>query len=103
MLRGPSVLSQSPGHRFQIWAHDVGDAADPRIPEQIVDRATALAPVVLQRLNGDVEPDLVAVLEAVRHGLGRPVDANGDAADPMLLDSLVVSGPREPNESEWEL
>ena len=49
--------------RFQIGAHDVGNATDLRIAPQIIHRAEALAPAIPQGLQGHVKADLVSVLE----------------------------------------
>jgi hypothetical protein len=46
-----------------------------------------LAEAVFQGLNGDVQADLVAKLEAVCHGLCGGIDAHSNAFNRMFFDA----------------
>lgn len=41
-----------------------------------------------QRLDGDTQPELVSVFEAVYERAGDAIDANGDASDPLGINAL---------------
>lgn len=56
--------------------------------------------VVLQRLGGNFGTDLVAVLEAVCHGLGRRVDPDRNAVDHVRLDALGQRRAREVDDAD---
>src|SRR6266571_9481336 len=68
-------------HRFHVWPHHRRDSADLGVPPQFVHARAVPLSVVSQRLDGDIQADLVPVLEAVGHGLGRVVDSNLHAFD----------------------
>jgi len=43
---------------------------------------------VAKRLHSDIDPDLVAILEAVRHRLGSRIDLDLYAFYPVFFDTL---------------
>ncbi|MGA8783971.1 MAG: hypothetical protein WB542_01480 [Polaromonas sp.] len=47
-----------------------------------------LHPGVVERLKGNVKSDFVAVLEAIRHGLGHTVDPQLDLISLEYLDAF---------------
>ena len=54
---------------------------------------------VAEGLEGLVQPDLAAMLEAIGHRLGRRVDLQGDPFDPVFLDhrgQRRAAGPDDP-------
>ena len=61
---------------------------------KLVHGELALAPAVAQRLERDVQPDLVAELEAVGHGLGRVVDADRNSVNGVFFYPLSQGGSR---------
>lgn len=61
-------------HRLEIRAHYVGDPANFGETPEVVGRGLFLCACIFQRVQRDVESDLVAVLEAVGDGLGHAVD-----------------------------
>ena len=54
----------------------------------VVDRYLAVAPDFTQGLQGHVQADLAAVLEAVCQGLGYPVDSDSAANGLVFFDTL---------------
>ena len=70
--RGVAWLTSSLRQGIEVGAHHIGDAAEPgEAPQVVHGRPPPLAvraQGLLQRLQGHVQPDLVAVLEAVRDG-----------------------------------
>ena len=72
--------------RIQVGLHDACDPAVSRETGKIVGAAAVLSGEVPQRLDGDIDADLVAVLEAVRDRLGGGIDPQGDSFGPMGLD-----------------
>jgi hypothetical protein len=67
------------------------------VPEFIVG-ASPLPAAIAQSLQRNIQPDLVAVLEAVRNRLGRVVDANEYAFYGMLFHASLKDAHREANE-----
>jgi hypothetical protein len=70
------------------------------VPEFIVG-ASPLPAAIAKRLQRYIQPDLVAVLEAVHHCLGRVVDANAYASYRMLFHASLKGALREANEPKW--
>ena len=63
-----SYASSSSYHEtFQIRTHRIGNAANARIMPEFVYYDNALLPAVPQGFQSHIQPDLVAVLEAVRN------------------------------------
>jgi hypothetical protein len=67
--------------RFQIGSHHVRHAAHLRETPQRIGAARMLVEVILQRFHGDLSSDLVAVLEAIGHGLSRRINSHRHAVD----------------------
>ena len=67
-----------------------------RSGQQIVRAPPLLLEEELQRFEGRVESEFVPVLEAVGHGLRRPVDADVDAVQRVGLDPFREGPSREP-------
>ncbi|CQR42176.1 protein of unknown function (plasmid) [Thiomonas sp. Sup16B3] len=80
---------------LQIGPHHVGYAADLGIAPDVIDRCLVAGPRVLQGLQRHIQADLVAVLEAVRHGLCNTVHPELDAIAFNFLDACRVSVARE--------
>ena len=51
----------------EIWAHNVGDAADFGGGREFVNRGLLQMPAFPEGFDGDIEADLAAELEAVGH------------------------------------
>ncbi len=66
----------------------MGDAADLGVMPELVAGGATVAAALAQRLQRNVQPDLVAVLEAVGNGLGDRVHADRDAIDGVDLDAF---------------
>jgi len=64
------------------------NAANRGIAIQLIHREAARAPRLAQRFQRDVEPDLVAILETIGHGLRHVVDADRLPFNTMRLDTL---------------
>jgi hypothetical protein len=67
------------------------------LPPQLVGSALPQAAVIPERLDGDVDTDLVPELEAVHDGPGRTRHPNGHAFDIVLLDP---GGQRRPGNAD---
>jgi hypothetical protein len=95
MLRGGffmlviSLVCSGVGNRFEVWPHDIGNSTDfGKLPELVCGRRT-FAPSVSERFNGNVDADLIAVLEAVGDGFGRRVNFDVHAVDAMVFDAFA--------------
>jgi hypothetical protein len=87
---------------LQIGPHDVRHAADLRISPKLVCRGLALPQAVSQGFNGHIEPNLVPVLEAVSHRLGRVVNSDRHAFDRVFLNAGSQGVAGESHDSERE-
>ena len=54
-----------------------------------------------QRFEGDIEPDLVPVLEEIGDGLGDGEDPDGGALDFMMLDAVGQRRARKADDPQW--
>jgi hypothetical protein len=72
--------------RLHVRTHHVLDTADPGITIEVVSGRAAVPQALTERLDRDIQADLVPVSEAVCHRLGKVVDAHRDAFDRVLLD-----------------
>ena len=70
---------------------------------QFVPRGLPLPEAVTKRLDCHIQPDLVAIFEAVRHGLCRRVDANADPVDFVFLDPERERRAGKANDPEWRI
>lgn len=80
---------------FEVGAHHVGHSAYLGETPDVVDGGLAARTGVFQRLQRHIQTDLVAVLEAVRHGLGHAVHAEPDTVAFDLLNPCRVGIARE--------
>lgn len=83
--------AQRVAHLLLDWSRD--DAAHSELvclKPQLVDGSLPQATIVLERLDGDIDPDAVAELEAVNDGPGGSRDANGDAFNPVGVEAKRV-------------
>ncbi len=67
--------------------------ADAGETHQFVDGPRPSLQIELQRLEGDIETELVPVLEAVGHGLSRAVHTDADVIQIAGLDSSSKAFP----------
>ena len=70
-LRSESV---SYGHRFHVRYHDITYPADLRVTPDFVHCATATFSTLTKCFQGNIQTDLVTVLEAIGYRLGKAVD-----------------------------
>lgn len=89
--------------RFDVRPHDTLDAASRRRAIKRLDRDHLATPRFTERLDRDIDPDLVPVFEQIRHGLGNPVDPHWLTLDPVSLDALFERGSAEPDDLERQL
>jgi len=94
----PQVAGLQEG--FQVRAHDVFHPANTSTLKEFVYVERFSSPICLESFHGDIEPDLVAVLEAVGDGFFRAVDAKGDSTHLVDLYSFGKSIAREPEEAD---
>src|SRR5690606_34259932 len=92
--------SRASRDRVQVRLHDARNAADSGEAREIARPATMFPGEVSERLHRNVDSDLVAVLEAVGHRLGRRVDTQRYAFDAALLDAFGQRLAREPRNSQ---
>ena len=78
---------------LQVGPHHVGHAANLGEAPDVIDGYLGAGPGVLEGLQRHVQADLVAVLEAIRCGLGHAVHAELDAIAFNLLDACLVGFP----------
>ena len=78
--RIPPYLPQVAGSQegFQVRAHDVFHPANSSTVEEFVYVERFSSTICLESFHGDLDPDLVAVLEAVGDCFFRAVDAERD-------------------------
>lgn len=87
-------------HGLQVRSNDVVDAAELRVTPEVVHGAASGVLAVAERFKGDVDPDLVAVLEQVRHGPRRIGDADGYAFDLVRIDAFLQRRAGEADDAE---
>src|SRR3984957_15171779 len=61
-----------------------------------------LLEVILQRLHGYLSSDLVAVLEAIGHGLSRRINSHGHAVDLVRFRAFCQRSTGEIDRSHWK-
>src|SRR5581483_1130260 len=93
----PEVSSQ---HGFQIWPHDLFDAADASEFHELIYLRTPSASVEPQGLQDCIETELVAIFKTVGKRLLGAVYAQVDAVLLVKFDALGKRGTREPKEAE---
>src|SRR5438445_3633885 len=86
--------------RLQIRPHHIAHAADAGCLPQLVHRGPSLSPAVPQAFQSHVQAYLMAELEAVGHRLGRAVDLDPNAFDPMRFDAAGESRPRKADDAK---
>ena len=84
---------------LQVRPHHIGHAADFGVAPDLVTGHAAGSLRRAQRLQSNIQADLVAVLETVRHRLGDARDANGHPVDDVLLGALGERQTREADEA----
>jgi hypothetical protein len=85
---------------FQVRTHDFFHPTNTGTAKELVYVKRFSSTICLESFQGDFEPDLVAVLEAVGDGFFQAVDAEGDAAHLVDLDSFGKSFTRKPKETD---
>lgn len=100
VIKRRGALCYSRDHRLQIRLHHVLHAADLRVAPKLIHRTAARAPAFAQRFERDIEPDLVAVLEAVGHGFGRTIYPYPNAFDLMFFDAGGQRLAGEPHDAQ---
>src|SRR3990172_4493434 len=94
----PGVAGSQEG--FQVRAHDFFDPANPSTLKEFAYVERFSSPICLESFQGDIEPDLVAMLETVGDCFFRAVDAEGDSTHLVDLHSFGKSIAREPEEAD---
>jgi len=94
----PQVAGSQEG--FQVRAHDFFYPANTSTVKEFVHVERFPSPIGLENLEGDIEPELVAMLEAVGDGFFRAVDAEGDSTHLADLHPFGKSIAREPEEAD---
>ncbi len=84
---------------LQVRAHDIFHPANTGTVKELVYVKRFSSTICLESFQGDLEPDLVAVLEAVGDCFFRAVDAEGDSIHRVDLYSFGKSIAREPEEA----
>ena len=79
------------GNRFHVRAHHSGDAAILGVAPQIVCGRLAHPPCVFHGRQRHIQTDLVAMFEAIDHGLGRTVDPYLHPVAQVLFDACQMS------------
>src|ERR1019366_7159638 len=110
-MHGPSSPSSylrdwlhrlKPRTRTRIRAHDFVHAVDPsESRERLKIRLTCPLAVGPESFDGDVQPDLVPVLEAVGNGLFGRVHSHGNLVNHDDLDSGAEGRLRIPEDAQW--
>ncbi len=70
---------------------------------ELVVGALELAAAITQRLKSHVQPDFVAVFEAVGHRLGRAVDLHRDPLDDVFFDAGGQRRAGKADDAEWRV
>src|SRR5659263_183308 len=94
----PRVAGSQEG--FQVRAHDFFNPANSGTVKEFLHVERLSSPICLESFQGDIEPDLVAMLEAVGDGFFRAVDAEGDSTHLADLHPFGKSIAREPEEAD---
>lgn len=94
----PQVAGSQEG--FQVRAHDIFHPTNSSAVKEFVHVERFSSTICLESFQGDLEPDLVAVLEAVGDGFFRAVDAEGDSTHLVNLYSFGKSIARKPEETD---
>ena len=87
--------------RLHVGTNHFRDAADFRCGPQFMNGSLLEPSRFFQRLDGDIESNLVAELKAIGDGLGRSKDADGPARDVMLGRSELKCSAGHADESNW--
>lgn len=95
-LQEPSPSCQ----RLNVRPHHALDAADFREAPELVHSTAALLPVVTERLQGDIETNLVSIFKAVGDCFRRFVNFHCDAFDGVFFDAFRQSLSRHPYEAK---
>ena len=85
---------------FEVRAHDPCDAASVRSFDEPFNRTFAWTQVLAQRLDGDIETDLVSVLEAVGDCFLARSDANVHPFELVGLDAVGQGDAGEADDAE---
>lgn len=80
---------------LKIGAHHVGDATNLGVMPYFVGADFSAGTGILEGLDGDIETDLVPVLEAIGDGLGDPIDPQLDLVALKNLYALRIGIPGE--------
>src|SRR5271154_4912098 len=99
-MRRCSVEFSASYNCFEIWSDDPIDPTHFRKSVDFIDGRAFVAQCVLQGFDGDINADLVTVLETIGNWLRGAVDADGNAFNGVRLDSLSESFPGETNDAE---
>src|SRR5659263_523891 len=94
----PQVAGSQDG--FQVRAHDFFHPANSSAVKEFVYVERFSSTICLESFQGDLEPDLVAVLEVVGDCFFRAVNAEGDSTHLVDLYSFGKSIAREPEEAD---
>ena len=81
------AVRSSPGDRIPVRPEHPRHPELVRLTPQIVDSPLPQPAIVPQCLDGDIDADLVAELEAVHDGPGGTGHADGNALDVVLVDA----------------
>jgi hypothetical protein len=83
------LACSSVGDGVEVGPHDIGDPANfSKLPELVGGRR-AFAPGVAECFDGNVDADLVTVLEAVSDGLGSRIDLHINTVNAMVLHAFA--------------
>ena len=91
------------GERFEVGAKRVPDAAPHRACRDFGWSGFALAQRLLQRGDGDVDPNGTAVAESVGDRLRDAEDRDRDPLDVMRLDAVAKKLIGEPDDAQWRI
>src|ERR1700678_177249 len=91
-------------NRFEIRPHDAVDATHFREPVDFIYVRAVVSQCVLQGFNGNINADLVPVLEAVGNCLRGAVDADRNTFNSVGRDPRGKRLPGKPDDAErWRL
>src|SRR5262245_35073863 len=84
---------------LEVGPHDRINPTGLSCAPEIFQRS-ARAPILFERFQGDVQPDLVSILEAVCDGLGERGDPDRHTLYTMLLDPKGKGSSRESHDTK---